>query len=373
MGSVTGLPTVGIGPLDEREPPRDALAQAPTLEPWSLLAPDGSVPDGYEPSLNDGDLLAIFRRMLLSRAIDERSVSLQRQGRLGTVSGVRGQEASVIGTAWALERARDWVVPQYRELPAMLLQGYPLSSYFLYYMGSPSGGAIPDGVNLLPFQISLAAQIPHAVGLAWGLLRQGRDAVTMVYFGDGASSEGDAHEAMNLAGVRRAPVVFVVQNNGWAISTPVTKQTAASSLAVRATAYGFPGVLVDGNDIFATYEAARWAVARARRGAGPTLIENLTYRLGPHNTADDPARYISASELEGRQSLDPVIRLRRFLSARALISDELEGALTAEVAAEVAAAVTDAEGRFPVPREELFEHVYRAPTARLTRQHERHR
>src|ERR1700716_596484 len=199
--------------------------------------------------------------MLRSRRLDERAFNLQRQGRLGTFSPVHGQEASVLGSSLALDPARDWVVPQYRELPAMLRQGYTLERFFLYVMGNPEGNEMSAGVNLLPFQISLATQLPHAVGLAWGLRHQGRDGVVCVYFGDGGSSEGDFHEACNLAGVRRAPVVFFLQNNGWAISTPVSKQTAAPSFAARAAGYGFPGELIDGNDLFAVYEAASRAVS----------------------------------------------------------------------------------------------------------------
>jgi pyruvate dehydrogenase E1 component alpha subunit len=228
--------------------------------PTRILAPDGTVPEGYSPPLSQGELLAAYRAMLLSRRVDERAFNLQRQGRLGVFSPINGQEASVIGSAFALDPARDWVVPQYRELPAMLHQGYTLERFLLYCMGNPEGNHMPDGVNLLPIQISLATQLPHAVGLAWGLRHQGLDSAVCVYFGDGGSSEGDFHEACNLAGVRRAPVIFFLQNNRWAISTPVSKQTAGS-FAARAAGYGFPGDLVDGNDFFAVYEATARAVA----------------------------------------------------------------------------------------------------------------
>src|SRR5437588_5751515 len=167
--------------------------------PTRILAPDGTVPDGYRPPLPADELLAAFRLMLLSRRVDERASNLQRQGRLGTFSPVQGQEASVVGSAWALDPARDWVVPQYRELPAMVRQGHPLEKVLLYFMGNPVGNRMEEGVNVLPVQISLAAQVPHAVGLAWGLRHQGRDSCVITYFGDGASSEGDVHEAMNLA------------------------------------------------------------------------------------------------------------------------------------------------------------------------------
>ena len=269
------------------------------------------------PALEGDALLDAWRAMLRSRVCDERCFSLQRQGRLGTFSPVNGEEAAVVGSAWALDPARDWIVPQYRELPAMLRFGYRLTqAHAVLHAATRRAAGWTPSVNVLPFQISLAAQIPHAVGLAWGLRHQGLDAVVCTYFGDGASSEGDAHEALNLAGVRRAPVVFVLKNNGWAISTPVRKQTAAASFAARAAGYGIAGELVDGNDLFAMHDACSRAVARARAGEGPTLIEARTYRMGPHNTSDDPTRYVDPVELEERRAFDPVARVRRYLTRR---------------------------------------------------------
>ena len=335
--------------------------------PTRILAPDGTVPEGYHPPLSDLELLAAYRAMLLSRRVDERLFNLQRQGRLGVFSPVNGQEASVIGSAFALDPARDWVVPQYRELPAMLHQGYTLERFLLYCMGNPEGNRMPDGINLLPIQISLATQLPHAVGLAWGLRHQGLDSAVCVYFGDGASSEGDFHEACNLAGVRRAPVIFFLQNNRWAISTPVSKQTAGS-FAARAAGYGFPGELLDGNDFFAVYETTARAVARARSGEGPTLIESLTYRMGPHNTSDDPTRYVDPEELEAQRGLDPVTRLRGFLLEAELLSDELEQRMRAEIEEELAAALAAAEARGAGRTEQIFDHVYADPPARLLEQ-----
>lgn len=334
------------------------------LEPTRILAPDGTVPDGYRAPLSDGELLAAYRAMLLSRRVDERLFNLQRQGRLGVFSPVNGQEASVIGSAFALDPTRDWVVPQYRELPAMLHQGYTLERFLLYCMGNPEGNRMPDGVNLLPIQISLAAQLPHAVGLAWGLRHQGLDGAVCVYFGDGASSEGDFHEACNLAGVRRAPVIFFLQNNRWAISTPVSKQTAGS-FAARAAGYGFPGELVDGNDFLAVYEVTARAVARARAGEGPTLIESRTYRMGPHNTSDDPTRYVDPEELDAYRALDPLTRMRGFLLEAGLLWDELEQRLRAEIEEELAGAVDGAEARGAGRTEQIFDHVYSDPPARL--------
>lgn len=336
--------------------------------PIRILGPDGSVPEGYRPPLSGEELLGAFRLMLLSRRIDERAFNLQRQGRLGTFSPINGQEASVVGSALALDPVRDWVVPQYRELPAMLHQGYALAQFFLYTKGNPEGNRMAEGVNLLPFQISLATQLPHAVGLAWGLRHQGLDGVVCVYFGDGGSSEGDFHEACNLAGVRRAPVIFFLQNNGWAISTPVSRQTAAPSFAARAAGYGFPGETVDGDDLFAVHEAACRAVERARAGEGPTLIESRTYRMGPHNTADDPTRYVDPGELEAHRALDPIARFRAYLTVAGVLRAGVEDQMRAEIDNEVEAALAAAEAT-PVPQaENIFEHVYADPPPRLREQ-----
>jgi pyruvate dehydrogenase E1 component alpha subunit len=347
------------------------MSTAPTvdpLEPLRLLAPDGTLAGGHVPALDGDELLDAWRAMLRSRVADERCFSLQRQGRLGVFSPVSGEEAAVVGSAWALDPARDWVVPQYRELPAMRRQGYRLEQALRYYRGDPAGSRIEPGVHVLPYQISLAAQLPHAVGLAWGLRHQGSDAVVMTYFGEGASSEGDAHEALNLAGVRRAPVVFVLKNNGWAISTPVHKQTAAPSLAARAAGYGIAGELVDGNDLFAMHDACSRAVARARAGDGPTLIEARTYRMGPHNTSDDPTRYVDAAELEERRALDPVDRVRRYLTAERLVDEASEHRLLEELRAEFDAAMAAVEAAPSPGPGALFDHVYERPPARLERQ-----
>ncbi len=337
-------------------------------EPHRVLLPDGTLAEGYTPAMDDEALLSAWRAMLLSRTFDERAFSLQRQGRLGTFSTVNGEEAAVIGSAWALDPERDWVVPQYRELPAMLRQGYTLRKALQYFVGNPAGNDMGEGVRVLPYQISLAAQIPHAVGLAWGLRHQGSDGVVIVYFGEGASSEGDAHEAMNLAGVRRAPVVFVLKNNGWAISTPVAKQSATPSFAARAAGYGFGGELVDGNDLFAVHDATARAVARARAGEGPTLIEARTYRMGPHNTSDDPTRYVDTVELERQRGFDPVDRVRRHLADRGLVDEASEGEQRAEAKRLVDAAVAEVESE-PAPGvDALFGHVYADPPARVERQ-----
>jgi len=337
---------------------------------FRMLDAEGRLLPGTDPGLPDEKLVEAYRWMVFSRMLDERATSLQRQGRLGTYSAVYGQEASVIGSSLALDPTRDWIVPQYRETPAILRHGYPLTTFLLYLLGNPVGSLVPDGVLVTPLQIALAAQLPHAVGLALGLRIQRHDGVVMTFCGDGASSEGDFHEACNLAGVVKAPVIFVLQNNGYAISTPRSRQTAAASFASRAEGYGFPGERVDGNDLLAVYDVAQRAVRRARAGNGPTLIESQTYRLYPHNTADDQSRYVPPEELAARRKADPLPRFHAYLSARGLINDEQVSRWREEIDTELGDAVAQAE-RHPKPTaSQLFDHVYARPPLRLQRQRE---
>ena len=327
-------------------------------------------PLGGAASLSEDRAIAALRLMMLSRRVDVVGYALQRQGRFGIFSQVSGQEASVVGSALALDPASDWIAPQYRELPAYLRHGYPLVNFLRYVMGDPAGGAIPADVNMLPIQISIAAHLPHAVGLAWGLRLQKKNGVVLAYFGDGASSEGDFHEACNLAGVVRAPVIFFLQNNGWAISTPRSKQSAAPTLASRAEGYGFAGTVVDGNDLFAVYDATREAVERARSGAGPTLIESMTYRLGAHNTSDDPARYRDEKDLASYRAADPIVRVESYLESRGVWSNERKAQFEADVAEEVESAVALAQAT-PVTAARLFDNVYADPPKRMLDQRAR--
>ncbi|MEO3825812.1 thiamine pyrophosphate-dependent enzyme [Actinomadura sp. B10D3] len=314
------------------------------------------------------DLVEAYRLMTLMRRFDEKATSLQRQGRLGTLSIAHGQEAAIAGAVLELDPGRDWVVPQYRELTALTRHGFPLANVFCHYLGNPAGDAIPEGVRMLPVQISLAAQLPHAVGLAWGERLNGTDGVVLAFFGEGSSSEGDFHEACNLAGVVKAPVVFLLQNNGWAISTPRSRQTAAETFASRAPGYGIHGDLVDGNDLVAVRQTVGDAVRRARAGEGATLIEAVTYRLGPHSTADDPTRYVPEDELARARANDPVDRLRQDLYERGWLDVQIDDAIDSKVRAEIAAALAEAE-RVPRPAlADLMAHVYANPPARLAAQ-----
>lgn len=338
--------------------------------PYTILDPEGTLRPDVPAPLDDEDTRRALRLMMLSRHFDGRAFSLQRQGRFGTFSPVHGQEAACLGAAYALDPGRDWLAPQYRELPALLHHGLPLERFALYFMGHPAGRHVPPEVRMLPLQIGIAAQLPHATGLAWGLRHQGLDGVVVAFCGDGGSSEGDFHEALNLAGVRRAPVIFFVQNNGWAISTPTTSQTAATRLAARATGYGMPGYVVDGNDLFAVVAVMRTAIARARAGEGPTLVEAVTYRMGAHNTADDPSRYVDPSAPAAWEDRDPIRRLQRYLRHRGAWDDDTEQRIADEVAAEVEAALQRAWA-YPAPTAaDLMDHVYAEEPARFTRQRE---
>lgn len=338
---------------------------------YGILDENGKLRRGAKAPMSDEQALDAVRVMTLGRVFDEKSFSLQRQGRLGTFAPIFGQEASIVGPALALDPARDWVVPQYREAPALFNQGFPVERLALYRLGHQIGANIPADVHILPHQISLAAQIPHAVGLAWGLKLQGKDGVVAVYFGDGASSEGDFHESCNLAGVTNAPVLFVLQDNGWAISTPRAIQTAGADFASRAPGYGFPGVAVDGNDLFALYEVSIQAVARGRVGAGPTLIESRTYRMAAHTTADDATRYVDPDVLAYWKARDPIERVQKYLAARGKWNDDIAAEMRESCVAEVEQAY-DAAFAHPEPEPaNLYDYVFAERTPQLEHQHNR--
>ncbi len=337
----------------------------------SILTPDGKLVDGAKPGMTDTALIEALRWMLMSRIYDERATGLQRQGLYGVFSPALGQEASVVGSTMALDPARDWIVPQYRELVALVRHGYPLERLAAMGMGRVTEAArIPDGVNVLPNQVALATQLPHATGLAWGLKLQKKDSVVMTYVGDGGSSEGDFHEGLNLAGVQRAPVVFFLSNNQWAISTPRRVQSATPSFALRAAGYGFPGVEVDGNDVLAVYSVAREAVERARAGDGPTLIESVTYRMSFHNTTDNPSLYEDPKQRDEASRRDPIDRVVKYLTQRGLWDEERDKQTRASVRAEVDAALEKAAAFPVVTPNQLFDYIYSELPERLRRQRE---
>ena len=329
-----------------------------------ILAVDGST--NRTAPMTDDEALSALRLMMLSRLVDDRAIKLNRTGNIGIYSPVDGQEAAVVGSSWALDPKRDWLVPAYREQPAMLRHGLPLANLLGSYLGRVSATRIPDEVNMLPRQVSVGAQLPHAAGLAWGLRLQGKDGVVMVYLGEGASSEGDFHEACNLAGVMKAPLVLVIQNNGWAISTPYNRQTAADTLSSRARGYGLAGALVDGNDLFAVFSVATEAVARARAGDGATLIEARTYRMGFHNTTDNPRQYRAEAQESAARLRDPIARLQRYLASRGAFDDDMAARLRDSINLEIDAALREVETMPKPGLDDVFDNVYADPPKRVT-------
>lgn len=336
------------------------------LEPEAIetiLASDGSIDSDRAPKLDTDRLLEMYRGMLLARRFDDRLLNLQRQGKLGTFAPVRGQEAAQVGSAAAL-RADDWMVPAFRENAAALWRGTPLDGLFLFVAGFNEGQAIPEGQNDLPTAVPVATQLPHAVGIGYGLKFQESDSVVLTYFGDGATSEGDFHEALNFAGVFGAPVVFLCQNNHWAISVPREKQTRSETLAQKAVAYGIQGVQVDGNDLLSVYKATSDAVRRAREEGLPTLIECVTYRLHVHTTVDDPSLYRSEKEVERWRRYDPLDRVREHLKARRKLSDKQHDKLEKELKDEIESGwkkARDAIKKLDDPSV-IFDHIFAEPT-----------
>lgn len=307
--------------------------------------------------------------MIQARRNSDRFFALQRQGRTGTSAPITGQEATAVGVAHALDPTIDWVVPQYREQVALARFGEEvLATHCLYNRGHPAGSHYPDHVRVFPAQISLAAQIPQAVGLAWGMQLQGQAGVVAVFFGDGSSSEGDFYEAGNFAGVLKAPLIMVLVNNQWAISTPTSKQTAAATFADKAMAFGIPGIRVDGNDVIAVHDAVANARQRAIAGEGPTLIEAFTFRMGFHTTADDPSRYVPEDQAREWAAKDPITQFTARLTEAGLWK-ETDTADALRFADETFDRLfAAAEANHPMP-DAFFDHVYASPPQRLVDQH----
>jgi pyruvate dehydrogenase E1 component alpha subunit len=319
-----------------------------------ILAPTGELA-GEPPATVDAP--ALYRAMTIARAYDRKGTALQRQGRLATYASFEGQEAAQIGSVAAL-RPDDWLVATYRDAAAMWLQGYPMELLLAGRTGHERGGAPPESVNVLPPSITVGGHMLHAVGLAWAQRYQRTGRIALTLFGDGATSEGDFHEAMNFAGVYQVGCVFLCQNNGWAISLPTARQTAAAAIVDKAVGYGMPGLRVDGNDVFAVHQATEAAVLRARAGDGPTLIEAVTYRVGPHSSADDPGRYRTEELTESWRQRDPIERLRRYLAGRRQWSQDWQDELDREAASLVDAAVAAAEALPAFTAGEVFDAVF---------------
>jgi pyruvate dehydrogenase E1 component alpha subunit len=321
-------------------------------------------PDGEVDGLSTDDLLALYRNLVLLRTYDERSVVYHRQGRIGTYAIFWNHEAMQAGSVFALED-RDWIFPSYRDSAIGLLRGMPVSIVLSWWRGHPAGWWNPRDYNVASICVPIATQIPHAVGFAWGSRLKGEDRVTIVNFGDGATSEGSFHEGATFAGVMKAPVILFCNNNQWAISTPISEQTAAATLADKAIGYGMPGVRVDGGDVLAVYEATRAAVARARAGEGPTLIEAVTYRAAPHATADDPSLYIDEERVAEERENECVGRFERYLRRAGLLTDALAEEIRQEALELMRAGIEEAEAEPPAGIDLVFEHAYGAPPPSL--------
>jgi len=328
-----------------------------------ILDEDGKCDAKSMPDISKVEMLKMYELMVLTRAFDEKAIALQRQGRIGTYASVRGQEACQIGGGIQMNEG-DLAFPAFREHALYLTRGAKPEKLFQYWGGDERGLYMPD-VNVFPVAITVGGHLPHAVGAAMGMSIQKKPNVTLVYFGDGATSEGDFHEALNFAGVFKAPVVFICQNNQFAISTPVNEQTASKTLAQKAIAYGFEGIQIDGNDIFAVYKTVQEAIKKARSGKGPTFIECFTFRMGDHTTSDDAKKYRKESEVKKWEKKDPVERFKKYLITKKILSEKVDKEMQEKAKKTIAEAVESFEKIAPQDKEELFKYTYSELTPEL--------
>lgn len=351
-------------------------ADAPELGLLQIVGDNGIADPARVPRMSADEARRIYRGMVTIRLMDERLLAMQRQGRIGFYGEARGQEAAVIGAAAALG-PDDWLVPALREAGAAIYRGLSLRQYVAQIFGNSDdvakGRQLPchpgtRAARYVTMSSCIATQLPHAVGMAMAAQLRRDPVVVLGCLGDGASSEEDFHVAANFAGVFRPPVVFFCSNNQWAISTPAARQTASATFAVKAVAYGFPGVRADGNDVLAVYSAVKSAVERARRGDGPTLVEALTYRVSAHSSSDDPTRYRDETITEAWKKKDPIERFRRFLFAQGILDQKGDDELRAAVDAEVRDAVAAEEPVGPPPLRSLVEDVFAEVPAHLEEQ-----
>ncbi len=332
-----------------------------------ILAADGTVDAQRMPKVKDDLLLKMYRLMFQIRAFDERAILLQRSGRLGTYPMITGQEATQCVPPLAL-RATDWVVPTYRGGGVYFARGMQMRHALLYWAGDDRGTHFPDGNNDMIFSIPVGTHLTQVAGLAWGEKFKKKGGVALTYCGDGTSSKGDLHEALTFAGQFKLPAVFIIENNGWAISVPRARQAASRTLAQKAWGYGVAGLQVDGNDALAVYSATADAVARARRGEGATLIECETYRMSHHTTADDATRYRDAKDVEAWKKKDPISRFKKFLTARKLWSEAKEKDLAQETKTWIDGEVKAYEETPPPNPLDMFANNYERATWPLVEQ-----
>ena len=339
------------------------------FETFQILNEKGEVVnEAAMPDLSDDQLKELMRRMVFTRVLDQRSISLNRQGRLGFYAPTAGQEASQLATHFALEK-EDFILPGYRDVPQLIWHGLPLTKAFLFSRGHFVGNQMPEDVNALSPQIIIGAQIIQAAGIALGLKKRGKKAVSITYTGDGGASQGDFYEGINFAGAYKAPAIFVVQNNRYAISTPVEKQSAAQTIAQKAAAAGIVGIQVDGMDALAVYAATAEARERAVNGEGPTLIETLTFRYGPHTMAgDDPTRYRTKEDENEWEQKDPLVRYRKFLENKGLWSEEEENKVIEDAKEQIKQAIKEADEQPKQKVTDLIENMYEVQPFNLVEQ-----
>lgn len=327
-----------------------------SISQLQVLDLDGQVDASLNPDLSTEQLRKMYQWMVLAREADQRMLKLQRQGRMGTFPLCTGQEAASVAPAMAMHDG-DWFVGAFRELGGRLVRGESLLNYMLYYNGFEEGNGTDVDKRVLPIAVIVASQLLHAVGLGHAMRYKKEDSAVLAFVGDGGTSEGDFHEALNFAAVWNSPVVFIVQNNQWAISVPRSKQTKSRTIAQKALAYDIPGLQVDGNDALAMYRATSEALERARKGEGPTLIEAVTYRLLPHTTADDPTKYRDDSEVKAWKDKDPLLRFRSYLQKQNLWDDDKEQTLLATCKQDIEATVQKLEAYVMQKPDAPFDHV----------------
>ncbi|MHB8701353.1 MAG: pyruvate dehydrogenase (acetyl-transferring) E1 component subunit alpha [Nitrososphaerales archaeon] len=341
-----------------------------------ILVSENVVNKSEEPALSEQDLKTMYRAMLATRMLDVKALGMQRQGRIGFYVPCSGQEATQVGSSFAL-REEDWTLPTYRDTGVVILRGISMKTIFDHLMGNSRdlmfGRQMPNhwgfkNINFVSIASTIAAHLPVATGIAMAIKMRKETKVVMAYHGDGATSEGDFHCAYNFAGVYKSPIVFICENNGWAISLPSTMQTASRTFAEKAEAYGFKGLRVDGNDVLAVYKASKEAVDNARKGGGPTMIECLTYRMGPHSTSDDPNRYRTKEEIEAWKRKDPIERFRSYLVTKGYWSQDYETQVKAEIEQEINSAIQEAERISPPVIDSMFSDVYSEMPANVKQQ-----
>ena len=332
---------------------KDFSAEFPLFQ---ILDKNGKANEKLMPKLSKQEMLKMYELMVLARVFDETAYAMQREGRMLTFAPLKGQEASQIGSAMALQKD-DWMFPSFRENAAYMVRGMPAEMLFQYWSGDERGNKMPNELKCFTVSVPVGSQIPHAVGAAWAEKLKKTKNISRVYFGDGATSTGDFHEALNFAGVLKVPVVFVCQNNQWAISVPFSKQSGSKTVAQKAVAYGISGIRVDGNDVFAVYSASMNAVANARKNIS-TLIECVTYRLSDHTTSDDASRYRTPEDLAMWERKDPIVRMEKFLFSKYILNEQSKKSIWDEARVKINSAVKIAESSSAETPEDIFDFTF---------------